>query len=337
MTRRSIYLVTVPALILLMACSALGGAAAPTSVPVLEPTPTVETATQQESIPEQPEAAPTMEHFLQELLDALSAPRDYEGLTRFMGDSFEILIWYGSGEQMAPSEAVRVLREVFLPPDNVLTYNLDADLATLIGTDPFEFYPQAVGFALSQGWGAGGGDEAILVINQNPDGSFYWSSILLANGGFAANPPPAPAAGWHPPDITVCQDLQVSVAGTLGVTEVELEGDAPFEDYLGGTSGTGCLLTVNGTGVDFENFFDVFLQLKTMLEGQGWVSDMQFDGGGPTGELGGLRRDNALLLMLVGWEPSEDANCPQDQPISACPLEPEQMIYTITLSIAEWE
>ena len=132
----------------------------------------------------------------------------------------------------------------------------------------------------------------------------------------------------------ICQEIEVMVAGELGVTDIGLDTNAPFEDYLGGTSGEGCLILARGTGADFSNQPDVFMQLKNMLVSMGWTPDLQYDGGGPTGTMGGFRRDAGLMLVVVGWEPSSDANCPEDQPISACSLTPEQQIYTITLSIA---
>ena len=49
-----------------------------------------------------------------------------------------------------------------------------------------------------------------------------------------------------------------------------------------------------------------------------------------TGEL-----DDGLCLLLVGWEPSEDADCPGDQPIGLCELLPEQKRYTIVLNCAQ--
>ena len=132
----------------------------------------------------------------------------------------------------------------------------------------------------------------------------------------------------------ICQDIEVMVAGELGVTDIGLETNAPFEDFLSGTYGRGCLITVGGTGAAFAGHFDVFMQLKNMLVNIGWTPDPQYDAGGPTGTSGGFRRDMGLMLVTVGWEPSSDANCPQDQPISACSLTPEQQIYTITLSVA---
>lgn len=139
---------------------------------------------------------------------------------------------------------------------------------------------------------------------------------------------------WIPLPDGICQDIEVMVAGELGTTDIGLNSPVPFEDYLESTKGVGCLIQVGGTGVDFSNHGEVFMQLKNMLITMGWTPDPKYDGGGPTGTLGAFRRDMGLILVEVGWEPSEDADCPQDQPISACNLEPEQQIYTIKLSAA---
>jgi hypothetical protein len=49
----------------------------------------------------------------------------------------------------------------------------------------------------------------------------------------------------------------------------------------------------------------------------------------------GYRKGKDLCLLNVRWAPAPGANCPQDQPISACNLRPEQRAYTITLNCAQ--
>jgi hypothetical protein len=121
------------------------------------------------------------------------------------------------------------------------------------------------------------------------------------------------------------------MAGALGV-EVMVE-EAPFQDHVGGTEGTGCQVMATGTGMEFDMaMFDI---LRGMLESEGWQEDMQRGGGGPTGLLTGFRRGAGLCMLVVGWEPSDDANCPDDQPIVACDLAPEQQLYTVTLDCAQ--
>lgn len=278
--------------------------------------------------------------FQSALVDALSAPeRDYAYLQTFMGESFEIMIWWGNAEQMSPGDAALALQNTFLPPANQIGFALDADIATLIGSNPYELYPAGVGFLLSQGWGASEGDEALLVYGQDASGNYYWASILYANDGFASAPLPAAEEAWHPPAGDMCATLQADVMANLGAGEASLDTNASFVDFAEQTEGTGCVITVTGTGADFaafeEGFFGIYVQLQAMLEGQGWVEDMMYGLGGPTGIGSGFRRDNALLILIAGWEPSDDAECPTDQPIGMCELTPEQQIYEITLNVAE--
>jgi hypothetical protein len=53
---------------------------------------------------------------------------------------------------------------------------------------------------------------------------------------------------------------------------------------------------------------------------------MQYAAGGPTGMGIGMTRDAARLLIL--------ADCPAEQPVSACALTPEQQLYTVTVQAA---
>ena len=138
---------------------------------------------------------------------------------------------------------------------------------------------------------------------------------------------------FQPLSPVACNDLADAVAQTLGVEVATAE--APFQDYVSGKDGTGCQTTATGTGLDFENFVVVAISLKEMLEGQGWWGDMMYVADGPTGAAGGFRKANGLCLLSVNWEPSEDADCPSDQPISTCQLAPEQQLYSIVLNCAE--
>jgi hypothetical protein len=121
--------------------------------------------------------------FKQALILALGAPRDYPGLTHLMGDSFEIMIYYGNGEQMAPQDAVTALENAFLPPSCNVTFE-EGDYNQLIGFNPYQMYVSVTDFAFSRGWGPECKDEALLYIVQRPDGSFYWGGVLLAYEGF---------------------------------------------------------------------------------------------------------------------------------------------------------
>jgi hypothetical protein len=130
-----------------------------------------------------------------------------------------------------------------------------------------------------------------------------------------------------------CTNLADTISQTLGIPGETTE--APFEDHVSQRMGTGCQTTITGTGLDFENVQVVENALRRMIQAQGWYEDFRYGGGGPTGQLTGFRQANKLCRLLVGWEPSEDANCPSDQPIFMCDILPEQKLYTISLNCVQ--
>lgn len=170
------------------------------------------------------------------------------------------------------------------------------------------------------------------IVVENPTTGFKWEGKLDAGGNLTETA--APTGGdFQPLSAAACSDLADAMAQTLGVDPMTEE--APFEDYISRKTGRGCQITAGGTGHDFESFQSVFEELKAMLTAQGWQEDMMYQADGPTGTGTGFHKEQGLCLLMVGWEPSEDADCPTDQPIYECELTPEQQIYTIVLSCAE--
>lgn len=108
--------------------------------------------------------------------------------------------------------------------------------------------------------------------------------------------------------------------------------EEPLSDPATGASGTGCQATITGTGVDFESPSAVVSTLNGMLTEQSWAEDPMLQADGPTGTSKGYRKDGQLCLASAIWLPAASANCPQDQPISACQVTPEQQNYTVTLN-----
>ena len=170
------------------------------------------------------------------------------------------------------------------------------------------------------------------IVVENPTTGFRWEGELDAERNLTETAVPT-EGDFQPLNAAACSELAGATAQTLGVDVVTAE--APFEDYINREAGRGCEITASGTGLDFENFWSVFDDLKAMLTAQGWQEDMMYQADGPTGTGSGFRKEQGLCLLMVGWEPSEDAECPTDQPITACDLAPEQQIYTIVLNCAE--
>jgi hypothetical protein len=135
--------------------------------------------------------------------------------------------------------------------------------------------------------------------------------------------------------LTSCQDYQDDLAKILNRVEVVIGNNAPFQDYVTGKSGTSCQLTAMGTGVDFESPWAVADAVKEMLAGRGWQPDIRYQADGPTGTGVGFRKDNRLCLLSVNWQPSPDVDCPDDWPLSACNLAPQQQLYELNLNCGQ--
>jgi photosystem II stability/assembly factor-like uncharacterized protein len=190
-----------------------------------------------------------------------------------------------------------------------------------------------------RGWGAHlgtpGNDQTVSDVERAaelaPHDSLFVQSAALLQVPISVAPPPE-TTGYRPLPPGSCYELGQSLMHTLHMTVTLAE--APLEDPLQGTVGTGCRSMAAGTGVDFENQVAVSADVKAMLEETGWDEDTMYAADGPTGTAAAFRQREDVCFLSVDWSPSEEADCPPDQPISACDLDPEQQLYTITLTCA---
>ncbi len=143
---------------------------------------------------------------------------------------------------------------------------------------------------------------------------------------------PALLVGYQPVSAEVCQILQESAGASLGLT-LSMQMGPPFTDYASGETGQACTLTATTNGTLISGPYDALTKLVNGFVG--WTVQPAYNADGPTGTATGMTRDSGLLLISVGWEPSADANCPTDQPISACPLTSEQKFYTVKIEAAQ--
>lgn len=150
-----------------------------------------------------------------------------------------------------------------------------------------------------------------------------------------STPPPVQIAArgsFVPYRADECERLRVSFEETIG-KPVTVES-VPFTDRVSGGAGSAC--RVHGTGTGATYTMDVFSALVTLLPTLGWTEDsFNYGAGGPTGMATGFTKGGAIGLLAVGWRPSANANCPKDQPISACVLTPEQKLFEVTFDVAD--
>lgn len=130
-----------------------------------------------------------------------------------------------------------------------------------------------------------------------------------------------------------CERIRASFEDTLG-KPVTVES-VPFTDRVSGGTGSGCRVHATGDGVTY-GMGGPFNLLMALLPTLGWTEDsFNYGAGGATGMATGFTKGGALGLLAVGWKPSADANCPKDQPISACPLTPQQKLFDVTFDMAD--
>lgn len=135
----------------------------------------------------------------------------------------------------------------------------------------------------------------------------------------------------QPLPVEVCDGQAQAMAHFLDVLEVT-QSEVSLSDPVTGASGTGCQGTVTGTGAQFESPTAAANTLGGMLADQGWTQDAMLAADSPTGTSMGYRKNDQVCLVSAMWDPDVSANCPADQPVSACKVTPEQQLYTITLN-----
>jgi hypothetical protein len=159
------------------------------------------------------------------------------------------------------------------------------------------------------------------------------TSAPIAADTPATEAPVQPAASvYQPVSAEVCQILQESATESLGLT-FTMETGTPFTDFASGETGLGCTLTATTNGTVLSGQYEAVAKLVNGFVG--WTENPLYAADGPTGTAIGMTRDSGLLLISVGWRPAAEANCPTDQPISACELTPEQRLYTVKIEAAQ--
>ena len=158
----------------------------------------------------------------------------------------------------------------------------------------------------------------------------YYNAVCLPPAGTT----PSTGLIIQPLSMEVCDGMAQAMSHTLN-NMIPTQSEEPIDDWSTNVSGTGCQSTITGTGVDFESPSTVVTDLGAMLTDEGYTMDPMLGADGPTGHYVGYRKDNQLCYAGAMWTPDASANCPTDQPISACQLTPEQQLYTVTLNCGE--
>jgi len=182
---KKVYLLVLIFGLLLNACSPLtitsseGGQ--PTPIEENTPPQGSEGTSPNENVPP-PTTTPDVAVFEERLLMAL-IQRNAEQMQILMGDNFVIAYWQSEGTTYPADEAVTQLLTNYLGTDRVV---VPSEFQGIPGFDPQSMVGADVKLAntvMLSGWGADGKGEALLLIAQRPNGTFYWHSVLVVPQG----------------------------------------------------------------------------------------------------------------------------------------------------------
>lgn len=123
-------------------------------------------------------------------------------------------------------------------------------------------------------------------------------------------------------DAAQCEAVQAALSEKLGHELTKQEG-------------TACTLVATGTGEDFGSFVDVAQTIREVFTADGWTEDVAATADGPTGTSTSYFKETTVAAVSVGWKPADEANCPTDQPISACDIAPGQQNFTIFIELVQ--
>lgn len=113
--------------------------------------------------------------------------RDAEAMVQLMGDPFGIGYWQSEGQALPPTDAANELVMGWIIPGNPLSFIDDADLPSMLGTDPLGMWGPDVDTRsafLALGWGSNATSEAIIIIAYQEDIGYYWHGVIVAPEGF---------------------------------------------------------------------------------------------------------------------------------------------------------
>jgi hypothetical protein len=197
--------------------------------------------------------AQTPDAFVADLIAAL-VTRNAPTLQSMMGSPFVWASWQGAGEELSPDAALARMQEELVQDAMALTFVAPPTIDEWMrGTDPMAIWPagvQPVAVVGVSGLGAGGQDQAILVVAQYSDGTYYWYGLLAAPGGFAnqaGDPPPTIVVRPVPPQVNVLPTdvAQVLVLGAVGI----FDGPSSLSNQIG-TATRGQSFAVIGVSAD---------------------------------------------------------------------------------------
>jgi hypothetical protein len=148
----------------------------------------------------------------------------------------------------------------------------------------------------------------------------------------SAAPTTAPSGPYIGLPSAIVDGIYALMKGNLGVDVTIAQED--FYDSISKQGGWGQALNATGTGNDFASPAITAQILATILENEGWKVDPQLAADGPMGTALGYRKDKALALIEVNWQPDSSITVDPSKPIESQEIPLDKQLYSVKLSLA---
>ena len=141
----------------------------------------------------------------------------------------------------------------------------------------------------------------------------------------------ADAQTLRPISAAECQTFATQVQGAVGFAAKASEDD--FTDLTDRSEGRSCHISASASGQTFAAPADLMTKIAALFPG--WQDDPARADTGPAGAEKGFVSGSRIATVDVSWEPGPGASCSDKEPLSACNIQPQQKLWTVTVDIVE--
>jgi hypothetical protein len=141
----------------------------------------------------------------------------------------------------------------------------------------------------------------------------------------------AARAQMHPIPPAECQTFAGQVQAAVGFPAKASEDD--FTDLADRSEGRSCHIAASASGQAFGAPAELMAKVAPLFAS--WKEDPARGDSGPAEIEKGFTSGNRLAAVDVGWEPGPGVSCSDKEPLSACNIQPQQKLWTVTVDIVE--
>jgi hypothetical protein len=136
---------------------------------------------------------------------------------------------------------------------------------------------------------------------------------------------------FHPIPAAECQTFAGQVQAAVGFAAKTSEDD--FTDLADRSEGRSCHISASASGQAFTAPADLMTKAAPVFAA--WQNDPARADSGPAEIEKGFVSGNRIATIDVSWEPGPGVTCSDTQPLSACNIQPQQKLWTVTVDIVE--